>query len=111
MKNSLTLPSSAKKFFNSLRDENAEPIYVYIGPFLRNFARKSTEGGRCNVFNQYYKSGFPDEVFNIISKKLNVNGNICEIFEKFFDFLNKYEKQNGKEFDSKYDDYRDIDQK
>ena len=50
-------------------------------------------------------------MFNIISKALNVNGNICEILEEYFDFLNKYEKQYTEEFDSKYDDYRDIDQK
>ena len=50
-------------------------------------------------------------MFNIISKELNVSGNICEILEKYFDFLNKYEKQYTKEFDSKYDDYRDIDKK
>ena len=50
-------------------------------------------------------------MFNTISKELNINGNICEILEKYFELLNKYEKQNAKEFDSKYDDYRDIDQK
>ena len=49
-------------------------------------------------------------MFNIISKELNVNGNICEILEKYFQLSNKYEIQNAKGFDSKYDDYRDIDQ-
>ena len=111
MKNSLTLPSLANKYFNSLRDENDEPIYTYTDPFMRNFVRKAIKGGRCNAFNQYYKSEISDEVFNIISKELNVNGNICEILEKYFELLNKYEKQYAKEFDSKYNDYRDIDQK
>ena len=50
-------------------------------------------------------------MFNIISKELNVNGNVCDILEKYFEFLNKYEKQYTKEFDSNYDHYRDIDQK
>ena len=50
-------------------------------------------------------------MFNIISKELNVNGNTCEFLEKYFDFLNKYEKQYANEFDSKFDDYRNIDQK
>ena len=111
MKNSLTLPSLANKFFNSLRDENDEAIYTYIDSFMRNFVRKAIKGGRCNAFNQHYKSEISDEVFNIISKELNVNGNICEILEKYFEFLNNYEKQYSKEIDSKYDDYRDIDQK
>ena len=111
MQNSLTLPSLANKYFNSLRDENDELIYTYTDPFMRNFVRKAIKGGRCNAFNQHYKSEISDEVFNIISKEVNVNGNICEILEKYFEFLNKYEKQYAKEFDSKYNDYRDIDQK
>ena len=110
MKNSLTLPSLAKNYFNSLRDENDEAIYTYTDPFMRNFVCKAIKGGRCNDFNQHYKSGISDEVFNIISKELNVNGNICEILEKYFKFLNKYVKRYAKEFDSKYDDYRDIDE-
>ena len=103
MKNSLTLPSLANKYFNSLRNENDEPIYTYTDPFMRNFVRKSIKGGRCNAFNQHYKSEISDEVFNIISKELNVNGNVCDILEKYFEFLNKLEKEYAKEFDSKYD--------
>ena len=78
---------------------------------MRNFVRKTIKGGRCNAFNQHYKSENSDEVFNIISKELNVNGNICDLLEKYFEFVNKYEKQNAKEFDSEFDDYRDNNQK
>ena len=114
MKNSLTLPSLANKYFNSLRDENDEPIYTYTDPFMRNFVRKAIKGGRCNAFNPYYKSENSDEVFNIISKELNVDnvgGNMCDILENYFKFLNKHEKEYEKEFDSKYNDYRDINPK
>ena len=106
MKNSLTLPSLANKYFNSLRDENNEPIYTYTDPFVRNFASKAIKGGRCNAFIQHYKSEISDDVFIIISKGLNVNGNICEILEKYFEFLSEHEKQYAEEFDSEYDDYR-----
>ena len=41
MKNSLPLPSLANKYFNSLRDEDDEPIYTYTDPFMRNFVRKA----------------------------------------------------------------------
>ena len=34
MKNFLTLPSLANKLFNSLRDENDEPICTYTDPFI-----------------------------------------------------------------------------
>ena len=40
-KNSLTLPSLANKFFNSLRDENDEPIYTYINEYMRHFVGKA----------------------------------------------------------------------
>ena len=111
MKNSLTLPSSAIKCFNSLRNENDEPIYTYTDPFMRNFVRKGIKAGRCNAFNQRYLSEISDEVFIIISKELNVDGNGSDILGKYFEFLNEHEKQYEKEIDSKYDDYRDINQK
>ena len=75
---------------------------------MRNFARQSMKGGSCNASNQHYKSEISDEMLNIISKELDVNGNICEILGKYFEFLNKYEKLYAKEIDSKYDDYRDV---
>ena len=56
--------------------------------------------------NQQYKSEFSDEVFNFSSKELNVDVIIYDL-EKFFEILNKYEKLYAKEFDSKYEDYRD----
>ena len=60
MKNALTLPSLANNIFNSLRDENDEPIFTYTDPFMRNFVRKAFKGGRCNAFNQHYKSEISD---------------------------------------------------
>ena len=99
MKNSLTLPSLANKYFNSLRNENDEPIHTYTDPFMRNFLSKSIKGGRCNAFNQHYKSEFSNEVFNIISKELNVSGNVCDNLEKCFEFSNKLEKEYEKDID------------
>ena len=111
MKNSLTLPSLANKYFNSLGDEKDEPIYTYTDPFMRNFVRQSIKEGRCIAFAQPYQSEISDEVFDMISKELKVNSNICDILEKYFEFINKYDKQCAKEYNSEYDDYRDIDQK
>ena len=50
MENSLTLPFLARKYFNSLRDENDEPSYTYTDPFMRHFARKNIKGDRCVAF-------------------------------------------------------------
>ena len=41
MKNTLTLPNLADKFFNSLRDENDEPIYSYNDEYMRCFVRQN----------------------------------------------------------------------
>ena len=51
MKNSLTLPITANKFFNSLRNENDEPIYTYNDKYMRFSVRQNLEGGRCGSFN------------------------------------------------------------
>ena len=111
MKNSLILPSLANKYFNSLRDEYDEPIYTYNDEFMRHFVRKSIKGGRCSALNQHYKSNISQEVFNIISKDLNVNcnDNVCEIMDKYFEYTNKQRKIIEDEYDSKFKDYRDID--
>ena len=112
MKNSLTLPSLANKYFNSLRDESDEPIYTYNDEFMRHFVRKSIKGGRCSALNQYYRSNISQEVFNYISKELNVNGkdNACEILNKYFEHTNEQRKIIEDEYDSKFNDYRDNDE-
>ena len=96
MKNSLTLPSLANKLFKSLGDENDELIYTYTDLFSINLVTQNIERGRCNAFNQHYKSIISDKVFNFVPKELDVNGKICEILEKKdFEFLNKNFKQKN----------------
>ena len=68
MKISLTLPSFANKYFNTLKDETDEPICTYTDPFMKNFVRNSIKGGRCNAFIQGYKPEFSDNVFIMIQK-------------------------------------------
>ena len=110
MKNSLTLRSLANKYFNSLSDENEELIYTYTDPLMRHFVGQSIKGGRCGSFNQYYKSSTSIEVFIIISKELNVNGNLCEILDKYFVYTNKHRKIIENEHDSQFEDSRDFNQ-
>ena len=49
-------------------------------------------------------------MFNIISKKLDINGNVCEILERFFEYTNKHRKIFENEYDSQFIDYRDNDE-
>ena len=61
--------------------------------------RQSLKGGRCRSFNQYYKSTTPDEVFHNISKQIDVNGNLCEILDKHFEYEKKHRKMIENDFD------------
>ena len=92
MEKILTLPSLANKYFNNLRDENNEPIYISNDEVMQHFVRQSIKGRRCSAPNQYYKRNNSDEVFNIISKELDINGNVCEILEKYFEYTINMEK-------------------
>ena len=111
MKNSLTLPSLANNNFKNLKDENDEPIYTYNDEFMRHFVRQSIKGGRCSALNQYYKSSISDEVFNSIPKEIDINGNVCKILEKLFEYTCKHIKIIDNEFDSQFNDYSDNDEK
>ena len=59
---------------------------------MGHFVRQSINGGRCVALNQYYKSIIWDEVFNINSIVVDVNGNKCETLEKFFENAKKHRK-------------------
>ena len=109
-KNSLTLPSLANKYFNSLREENDDPIYIHNEDYMRYLVRQSIKGGRCGSFNQYFKSTSSDRELNIIPKELDVNGNICEILDKCFEFRIKHRKVIENDYDSQFEDYRKINQ-
>ena len=92
MKNSLTLPSLANKLFNGLRDENYEAMFIFNDVFTRHFVGQSIVGGRRSALIQCCDSKISDEVFNFISKELNINGNVCEILDNYFEWTNKQRK-------------------
>ena len=50
---------------------------------MRWFVLQSIKGGRVCAFNQYYKLKNCDDILKIISKVLNVNGNIYDIMEEY----------------------------
>ena len=110
MKKSLILPSLASKNFNSLGDESEEPIYAYYDEFMRHFAKQIKKRGRCSALNEFYISNISDEVFNFIPKELDINGNVCEISEKYFEYTNKHRKITGNEYLSQLYDSRDNDE-
>ena len=53
-------------------------------------------------------SSISENVFNVISQELNVQGHICEILHKIFEYTNKIKKTFETEFDSQFTDYRET---
>ena len=52
LKDCLSAPGLGWKYFNSMRDDNDEPIYTYNDKYMRWFVRQSIKGGRVCAFNQ-----------------------------------------------------------
>ena len=49
-------------------------------------------------------------MFNIISKELIIDDNVCEIIDKYFEYTNEQRKIIEDEYDLNFKDYRDIDE-
>ena len=49
-------------------------------------------------------------MFTFISNELNIQGNICGVVKKYFEFTNKQRKAIENEYDSQFDDYGHINQ-
>ena len=113
MKDCLSLPSLGWKYFNSKRDQPdlIEPIYTYTDKYMRHFVRQAIKGGKVGAFNQIYESKISDNIFDIIKFELKTNGNKYEIIEVYTNYIKDFKKKYGNEYDSKFDDYRDIKQK
>ena len=109
MKDCLSLPGLGWKYFNSLKTGEDESIYTYDDNYLRWFVRQSIKGGRVCAFDEYFESKVCDDILEIISEELNVNGNIYGIIEAYLLYKNKYLKTYEKLYESKFNDYRDED--
>ena len=99
MKGCLSLPGLGLKYFNSLRTEQDEPIYTYNDKYMRHFVERAAYGRRVCAFNQNYKSKICDDILNIISKELNVDGNTYEKIEAYMNYKNEHFKIFEKEYE------------
>ena len=107
MKDCLSLPGLGWKYFNSLRTEEDEPIYIYNDKYMRWFVRQSIKRGRVCAFNQNYKSKHCDDIIKIINKELAVKGTVYDTIEAYMEYKNKHFKIFEKEYEDQFDDYRD----
>ena len=110
MKDSLSAPGLGWKNFKSMRDENDEPIYTHNDEYMRWFVRQSIKRERVCSFNQKYRSKICDEVSKILSQKLNVKRNVYDIIEVYMKYKNHHLKTIKEVYESKFNDYRDIDE-
>ena len=52
MKGCVSLPGLGRKDFNSLREEEDEPIFTYNDKYMRRFVRQNIKGGTVCACNQ-----------------------------------------------------------
>ena len=109
MKNCVPLAGLGWKIFNSLRTEEVEPAYTYNDKYMRCFVRQSIKGGTVCAFNQCYKSSISFDILKIISKELAVKRIFYDNIEGYMICKSKNFKFFEKEYESKFNDYRDED--
>ena len=83
MKDCLSLPGFRWKNFNSIRTDEAEPIYTYNEKYMKWFVSQSIKGGGVCAYSHYYKSKACENNLKCISEEKNVKGNI-------YDFIKGY---------------------
>ena len=105
----LSLPCLGWKYFESLGTEEDEPKNNYNDKYMRHFVRRSIKGGRVCAFNQNYKSKKCDDILKIITEELYVKGIIYDNKEVYLEYKSKYLKIYEKQYESKFNDYRDED--
>ena len=49
---------------------------------MKQFVKEIKKGDRRGSLNHLYEPTISDEVFEIVSKEWNVNGNVCEVLDK-----------------------------
>ena len=91
-----------------MRDECDEPIYTYNDKYMRWFVRRSIKRGRVCSFSQYCKSKIGGDILKISSQELKVEGNVYDKIEAYMKYKNKRLKIFKEEYESKFDNYRDI---
>ena len=73
---------------------------------MKWFVRQAAYGGRVCAFNQYYKSKIYDDILDIISEELCLEGNICDKIETYMNYKNEHLNFFEKEYESQFDDDR-----
>ena len=103
-------PRLGWKNYNSLGTEEDKPIPTYIDKNMRWFVRQSIKGGRVCAFIQYYISEICDYILKCKSEEWNEKGIVYDIVEAHLDYKNKHLEIIKKEYESNFNDYRDIDE-
>ena len=75
---------------------------------MRHSVGQSLKGGRVCDFNQYNESKTCSDLLKILSRELNVEGNVYDINEAYMKYKNDHLKFIKEEYESKFDDYRKI---
>ena len=110
IKDCLTEASLGWKCFGTYNKDRE--FYTFNDKYVRNFIRKSIEGGRCGAFNRYFESNQFDEIMSTIKKHLKINDNeISNIIDKYLKYNNTKRDGFKLKFENGEKDYRKINKK
>ena len=97
MNDCLSLAEMWWKYFDPLRTDEDERVYIYKGKCMRWFVRQSLKSQIC-AYKQYYKPKMCDKILKCISEDLNFRGIFYHIMEGYLNNENKYLKIVKKEW-------------
>ena len=110
VKDSLSAPGLGWKNFISLGTEEDEPIYTYNDIYMRWIVWQSIKGRVC-ALNQYYISNICGKILKNLSRELDIEGNVYDFIETYMIYKNDQLKTINEEYESKFNDYRDTNEK
>ena len=94
-----------------MRDQSDEPIYKFNDKNMRWIVRQDFKRGRVCAFNQSHKRKTCGGVLEIISREIKVGGSVYDIIEAHVKQKNDHLKIIKRENESRFDEYRKIDEK
>ena len=110
IKHCLTEASLGWKCFGTYNKDRE--LYTFNDKYVRDFIRKSIEGGRVGAYNRYFESNQCEKILNIIRKHLKMNDNeISNIVDEYLKYINTKRNEFKLEFENGEKDYRKLNKK
>ena len=107
-KNSLTESSLGWACLGKYLKEDSKTFFTPKNRYVRNFIRKTVRVGRVICLNRLFASSSFDKSVNMLEKYYGSNLELSDFFEKYFDYIEKFEEFYNVKVEYRFSDYRQI---